>query len=273
MNTKYKVVITIAFIASLSPMLLKWFGLSGVVGISGIIIANNPIAYICVTTFLVITWVNLKHYIFKLIISTLSLFGIIAVEIYYFFMWYIEPKSKHLSFAFSLKTASVGFYIGLSTSIAILIFYIIYSLAKLNKIELIQPKSISREPEINIKQKSLITIVYIFSLAPLILKWFGGSSYSSFRGINILQYNFPFAFIILFLVLTWESSKNIMLKSIISAFSLLCMIGVEILFFLAYKPRVLPGFYIAFLFSTAMLIFYIVYGLNIYKKLKVMPRE
>jgi hypothetical protein len=48
---------------------------------------------------------------------------------------------------------------------------------------------------------------------------------------------------------------------------------VELLFFSVYKSPVFFGFYIALSVSTAMLIFYIVYSIKIYRKSKTMLKE
>lgn len=128
MNIQQKAIFTIAFIISLVPIDLKWFGLSGVVGISGTIALENPITFICIVTFLVVTWANLKNYIIKAIISAFSLLGIIGVDIYYFFTWFIHSKKDEMNcLTLSFKFAFSGFYIALSASIAMFIFYIIYS--------------------------------------------------------------------------------------------------------------------------------------------------
>lgn len=253
-------------------MSLNWFGIVGVHELSGSIVLNSPVFLISAIAFFLITWANYNNYIIKFSISIVCLFGIICVEIYYFFMWFIQTNQDKINLQFSLKTAFDGFYIGLFSSIAMFIFYIIYSIIIYKKITSDQSKTIGLNTPVNIKQKIIFSIAFILTLLPLALNWTEG--YFTYRGSILFNFKGAYAFIIVFLVITWADCKNYIFKTIISVLSLLGLVGIEVLFIISiifdkYHPyTILPGLYLAILCSIAMLVFYIIYSTVIYRTQK-----
>lgn len=127
MNNKRKIILTGVFVFSLLPMFLSWFGIArGVQEIKGLIVLGNPVTLWCSIAFLICTWVNVEREKIRTVISTVSLSGIICVEIFEFFAWHYNEITPQYSWSVSFQIAYPEFYFGFSVSVAMLIFYLIY---------------------------------------------------------------------------------------------------------------------------------------------------
>lgn len=122
---KKKIVLTILFIISLSPMLLNQYGgLKGVQEISGIINLLNPIGIISLLLFIIGVWIQFKNKKLNKILGFLGLIGIIISEIYEFLTWHIMNITGKISIQNSIKLAFPEFYFGLIVSIIMVIIYL-----------------------------------------------------------------------------------------------------------------------------------------------------
>lgn len=122
---KKKIVLTLVFIISLSPMLLNQYGgLKGVQEISGLINLLNPIGIISLLLFFIGVWVKFKNKKLNKILGFLGLIGIIISEIYEFLTWHIMNITGKMSLQNSIKLAFPEFYFGLIVSIIMVIIYL-----------------------------------------------------------------------------------------------------------------------------------------------------
>lgn len=125
LTMKKKIVLTILFIISLSPMLLNQYGgLKGVQEISGIINLLNPIGIISLLLFIIGVWIQFKNKKLNKILGFLGLIGIIISEIYEFLTWHIMNITGKISIQNSIKLAFPEFYFGLIVSIIMVIIYL-----------------------------------------------------------------------------------------------------------------------------------------------------
>jgi hypothetical protein len=128
MNIKEKSILSAAFVISLFPMSLSWFGFSkGVQEIKGTIVLFNPVTIICIFAFFLFIWINIKNNTIKTFIPALFLLGIIGIELYEFFTWPIQTNALKFNLTRSFQWAYPEFYFGFAVSIAMLIFYTIYT--------------------------------------------------------------------------------------------------------------------------------------------------
>ena len=119
-----KVILTILFIMSLSPMLLNQYGgLRNVQEITGLINLLNPIGIISVVLFMLGVWLPIKRENISKFLGGLGVIGIVLSEIYKFFTWHIANISGELSINNSIEFAFIEFYIGLFISIVMVILY------------------------------------------------------------------------------------------------------------------------------------------------------
>ena len=122
---KKKIKLTIAFLISLSPMLLNQYGgMKGVQEISGLINLFNPIGIISVLLFIIGVWVSLKNKKINKIFGALGTIGIVVSEIYEFFTWYIKNITGKMSIHNSIEFAFPEFYIGLVSSLIMIFVYL-----------------------------------------------------------------------------------------------------------------------------------------------------
>ena len=123
---KKKIILSIAFIISLSPMLLNQYGITkGVQEISGLGNLFNPIGIIAVLLFVIGVWVSFKNIKVNRVLSILGVFGIVVSEIYWFLTWHIKTSSGEISIQKSINFAFPEFYIGLVISIIMIVAYFV----------------------------------------------------------------------------------------------------------------------------------------------------
>lgn len=123
---KKKVILSILFIVSLSPMLLNQYGgCKGVHEITGLINLLNPIGILSVLLFFVGVWAPFKHVITNKLLSILGMLGIVASEVYEFLTWHILTITGEMSIQSSIRLAFPEFYIGLIVSILMIVVYFI----------------------------------------------------------------------------------------------------------------------------------------------------
>lgn len=122
---KKKIILTIAFVISLLPMLLKQYGgMKGVQEISGLINLYNPIGIISVLFFIIGVWIPFKNKKINKIFGGLGVVGIVISEIYNFFTWHIMNITGKMSIHNSIEFAFPEFYIGLATSLIMIFIYL-----------------------------------------------------------------------------------------------------------------------------------------------------
>ena len=123
---KKKVILSIAFVASLLPMLLNQYGgLRGVQEITGLINLVNPIGVLSVVLFAVGVWFPFKNQRIGKILGALGTLGIIASEIYKFFTWHVMTISGEISIQHSIRFAFPEFYVGLIVSLFMVVAYFV----------------------------------------------------------------------------------------------------------------------------------------------------
>lgn len=123
---KKKVILSIAFVASLLPMLLNQYGgLKGVQEITGLINLVNPIGILSVVLFAVGVWFPFKNQLIGKILGALGTLGIIASEIYKFFTWHVMTISGEISIRHSIRFAFPEFYFGLVVSLFMVVAYFV----------------------------------------------------------------------------------------------------------------------------------------------------
>ncbi len=103
---KKKVLLSLLFIASLSPMLLNQYGgMKGVQEISGIINLTNPIGLLSIVIFVIGLFTDEW-------ISGIGTIGVVISELFMFFTWYTYTITPQISLKTSLDMAFPEFYIG-----------------------------------------------------------------------------------------------------------------------------------------------------------------
>lgn len=123
---KKKVILSIAFVASLLPMLLNQYGgLKGVQEITGLINLVNPIGILSVVLFAVGVWFPFKNQLIGKILGAFGTLGIIASEIYKFFTWHVMTISGEISIRHSIRFAFPEFYFGLVVSLFMVVAYFV----------------------------------------------------------------------------------------------------------------------------------------------------
>lgn len=87
---KKKCVLSIAFLASLLPMLLNQYGgLKGVQEITGLINLFNPIGIVSVLLFFAGIWYPHKNQRVGKVLGIVGVIGIVISEIYKYFTWHV----------------------------------------------------------------------------------------------------------------------------------------------------------------------------------------
>ena len=122
---KKKIILTIAFVISLLPMLLKQYGgMKGVQEISGLINLYNPIGIISVLFFIIGVWIPFKNKKINKIFGGLGVVGIVISEIYNFFTWHIMNITGKMSIQNSMEFAFPEFYVGVVISLIMIFIYL-----------------------------------------------------------------------------------------------------------------------------------------------------
>ncbi len=123
---KKKIILSIAFIFSLSPMLLNQYGgAKGVQEISGLVNLFNPVGIVSVLLFIVGIWLPFKNIKVNKALSILGVIGIVVSEIYQFLTWHIQNITGEISIQNSINFAFPEFYIGLVISLIMVIAYFV----------------------------------------------------------------------------------------------------------------------------------------------------
>ena len=126
MIMKKKTILSVAFVVSLLPMLMKQYGgKKGVQEITGLVNLLNPIGIIAVALFVIGVWDPFKKEIVGKVLGALGVIGIVASEVYKFFTWHVLTITGELSLQHSIRFAFPEFYIGLAVSMAMVITYFI----------------------------------------------------------------------------------------------------------------------------------------------------
>ena len=121
---KKKLILSTAFVLSLSPMLLNQYGgLKGVQEITGLINLLNPIGIISVVLFFTGVWVTFNNHAYNKLLCTLGTIGIVASEIYKFMTWHVMTITGEINLYQSIRLAFPEFYFGLFISLVMIIVY------------------------------------------------------------------------------------------------------------------------------------------------------
>ena len=130
MRSKKKFILTIAFIISLSPMILNQYGgFRGVQEITGMINLTNPIGIIALITYFIGVWGQFKKKSKGKILGLIGVVGIVISEIYTFFTWHVLTITGEINLQHSVALVFPEFYVGLTTSIMMIIAYVIIHIA------------------------------------------------------------------------------------------------------------------------------------------------
>lgn len=122
---KKKIILTAAFIMSLTPMLLSQYGgMRGVQEISGLMNLTSPIGLLALVLFVVGVWVTFKNPKTGWMMGLLGTIGMVISEIYNFFTWHVLTITGEISLQNSFNFAFPEFYFGLAVSVLMIIFYV-----------------------------------------------------------------------------------------------------------------------------------------------------
>lgn len=133
---KKKIILTISFLLSLSPMLLSQYGgMKGVSEISGLINLINPIGILSLIIYFIGIWLPTKSDKLNFYLGLLGTMGMVISELYKFLTWHILTISGSLSLQANIQTsmrlAFPEFYLGLIVSLAMIAAYVfIYNKVK-----------------------------------------------------------------------------------------------------------------------------------------------
>ncbi len=125
---KKRVVLTILFLLSLSPMLLYQFGHGrGIVEISGWLNLFSPIGIVSTLLFTIGIWGNFKNKRLNKNFGAIGVIGIVIGEIYNFLTWHYWYYTGNIGLKYSLDWVFPEFYFGLSISIIMVFCYFVIS--------------------------------------------------------------------------------------------------------------------------------------------------
>lgn len=123
LKMKKRLVLSAAFLVSLTPMLLNQYGgHKGVQEISGFINLLNPIGVISVCLFGIGVWGVFKREHRNRILYIAGTVGMVAAELWQFFTWHVMTITGKVSLQTSIRFAFPEFYIGLVVSLAMVAF-------------------------------------------------------------------------------------------------------------------------------------------------------
>ena len=114
---KKRLAMTLAFAASLIPMLfVQYGGHQGVQEVSGLVNLMNPIGISSLIVFLLGVWIPLGGK-WNWILGGAGVVSMIAAELYEFLTWHIPNVTGALSLRMSFRLAYPAFYLGLTLSL------------------------------------------------------------------------------------------------------------------------------------------------------------
>ena len=114
---KKRLALTLAFVASLIPMLfVQYGGHRGVQEIYGLVNLTNPIGILSLIVFLLGVWIPLGGK-WNWILGGAGVVGMIAAELYEFLTWHIPNVTGAFSLRMSFRLAYPTFYLGLALSL------------------------------------------------------------------------------------------------------------------------------------------------------------
>lgn len=121
---KKKILLSLLFIISLIPMLFTQYGyMKGVEEVGGIINLTNPIGFIAVILFFCGVWGNFKNNNIKRYFPYIGMVGIVLSELNNFLTWNY-PNTSYLSgIKNCFNMVFPMFYVGIISSISLIIIY------------------------------------------------------------------------------------------------------------------------------------------------------
>ncbi len=120
---KKKLALTLAFAASLIPMLCPQYGgRRGVQEITGLVNLLNPIGILSLGLFLLGVWLPFQGR-GRWILGGIGVVGMVASEIYKFLTWHIPTITGRFSLPMSFRLAYPTFYLGLALSLLMVVGY------------------------------------------------------------------------------------------------------------------------------------------------------
>ncbi len=129
---KRKVILTVAFLISLTPMLFSQYGgMRGVQEISGLINLTSPIGILALVAFVVGVWVPFDNKKVGWTIGLIGTIGIVLAELYNYFTWHVLTITGEISLTHSINLAFPEFYLGLLVSTIMIGVYVIISRRKM----------------------------------------------------------------------------------------------------------------------------------------------
>lgn len=115
---------TIILLPTILSMLFFWFGdKANVMAVSGKIILFNPITIICIIIYLISIWIKNNKYRNKICI--ISLTGIVLIELYTTFTWYIYTITGTFNIKFAISNIKIFGIIGPLISMLTIILFIV----------------------------------------------------------------------------------------------------------------------------------------------------
>ncbi|MBU5439406.1 hypothetical protein KQI42_15410 [Tissierella sp. MSJ-40] len=116
----------ILFFVSLVPLIFLWFGFNlSVHYIQGVELLANPIVLFSIIIILFSLCYSGNKVDIVNLIGLISSIILPLAYIYEFFTWHYTTITGEINFSVSIRTAQIGFYLGLLTSIVFAIYYII----------------------------------------------------------------------------------------------------------------------------------------------------
>ncbi|MDD5823940.1 MAG: hypothetical protein PUD55_05960 [Firmicutes bacterium] len=127
MNSKKRMVLTIAFVISLIPMLLSQYGGGrGVQEISGLLNLSNPIGIVAIGLFVLGVWGKFSVKVARAM-GAIGVIGIVAAEVYTYLTWHVMTITGEVSLENSMALAYPEFYFGVAVSVLMVIVYLVVS--------------------------------------------------------------------------------------------------------------------------------------------------
>ena len=106
-------------------LLNQYGGHKGTQEITGLINLLNPIGIVSVLLFAAGVWIPFKKQVIGKYIGMMGTIGIVISELYEFFTWHVQTITGKTSIQLSIRFAFPEFYIGLTVSVAMVIFYLV----------------------------------------------------------------------------------------------------------------------------------------------------